>query len=210
MIPNVKQAITTALTATALMGAASAHANFVMNNTGLASPTTTITFSEPPLAQGELVSNQYASSGLTFSGPVQFVPGSISIALSSDRVGSAFFGLPYSVTMSFGAVVSGAAFEFGMPSPYGGAMFALLGGNVVETGFVSGTGQPGSFFGFDNSAFDSIRLDFPGAGVTMEMDNVQIRQMASAVPEPETYALMLAGLGLLGFAARRRKQAQEA
>jgi hypothetical protein len=28
----------------------------------------------------------------------------------------------------------------------------------------------------------------------------------TAVPEPETYAMMLAGLGLLGFAARRRKQ----
>ncbi len=26
------------------------------------------------------------------------------------------------------------------------------------------------------------------------------------VPEPETYAMMLAGLGLLGFTARRRKQ----
>lgn len=30
------------------------------------------------------------------------------------------------------------------------------------------------------------------------------------VPEPETYAMLLAGLGLLGFAARRRKQKQAA
>jgi hypothetical protein len=29
---------------------------------------------------------------------------------------------------------------------------------------------------------------------------------AAPVPEPETYALMLAGLGLLGMAQRRRKQ----
>ena len=30
----------------------------------------------------------------------------------------------------------------------------------------------------------------------------------SPVPEPETYAMMLAGLGMVGFAARRRKQNQ--
>lgn len=33
------------------------------------------------------------------------------------------------------------------------------------------------------------------------LDNVVV----TAVPEPETYAMMLAGLGLLGFAARRKK-----
>jgi hypothetical protein len=31
-------------------------------------------------------------------------------------------------------------------------------------------------------------------------------ESAGAIPEPETYAMLLAGFGLLGFAARRRKQ----
>ncbi|MHA4870603.1 FxDxF family PEP-CTERM protein [Duganella sp. PWIR1] len=35
------------------------------------------------------------------------------------------------------------------------------------------------------------------------VDNLNV----TAVPEPETYAMMLAGLGLVGLAARRRKQA---
>jgi hypothetical protein len=32
-------------------------------------------------------------------------------------------------------------------------------------------------------------------------DNINV----SAVPEPETYAMLAAGLGLLGFMARRKK-----
>ena len=33
-----------------------------------------------------------------------------------------------------------------------------------------------------------------------QFDNINV----AAVPEPESYAMFLAGLGLLGFAARRR------
>jgi hypothetical protein len=36
--------------------------------------------------------------------------------------------------------------------------------------------------------------------------NMQFTGVVGAVPEPETYALTLAGLGLLGFIGRRRKQ----
>jgi len=34
--------------------------------------------------------------------------------------------------------------------------------------------------------------------------------MIAAVPEPEIYAMMLAGLGLMGFVARRRQQGSAA
>jgi hypothetical protein len=34
----------------------------------------------------------------------------------------------------------------------------------------------------------------------------QLIVLAAPVPEPETYAMMLAGMGLLAFAARRRIQ----
>ncbi|MCV2366628.1 PEPxxWA-CTERM sorting domain-containing protein [Roseateles oligotrophus] len=37
------------------------------------------------------------------------------------------------------------------------------------------------------------------------IDDINLSVIAAAVPEPQTYALMLAGLGILGAAARRRR-----
>ena len=45
-----------------------------------------------------------------------------------------------------------------------------------------------------------------GAGTNFAMDNLVINGPMSVAPEPETYAMLLAGLGLVGFMARRRKQ----
>jgi hypothetical protein len=50
--------------------------------------------------------------------------------------------------------------------------------------------------------------NFPGGGGrALTSDNTEFLKisLAQPVPEPETYALMLAGLGLVGFAARHRK-----
>lgn len=52
-------------------------------------------------------------------------------------------------------------------------------------------------------AFDSLGNRIPGG--TMQGTFPITQTITAAVPEPETYALMMAGLGLMGFVARRRK-----
>ena len=46
---------------------------------------------------------------------------------------------------------------------------------------------------------------YDGAGSHFGMDNLTVN--AAPVPEPETWAMLVAGLGLLGLAARRKKAA---
>ena len=64
-----------------------------------------------------------------------------------------------------------------------------------------------------NLSFDSpsLKVQFlTGANATRKTGSLLSETIPAsaipAIPEPETYAMMLAGLGLLGFVARRRRQ----
>ena len=60
---------------------------------------------------------------------------------------------------------------------------------------VQGTGNDTlTFMGMNNSLLLSANM----------LSNVSLTPSVSAVPEPETYAMLLAGLGLMGFMARRK------
>ena len=65
-------------------------------------------------------------------------------------------------------------------------------GNLADAGTANAT--------FMISPFD------PGAGNTMTFTLTQV----PTIPEPETYAMLLAGLGLMGFMAKRRNSNQSA
>ncbi|MEO7337529.1 MAG: PEP-CTERM sorting domain-containing protein [Caldimonas sp.] len=76
-----------------------------------------------------------------------------------------------------------------------GLMFNIGGGRVVNfwsNGDFSGTGAGPFDYGVA-VATPAMALDYVGGVVV-------------AVPEPSTYALMLAGIGMLGWIARRRQQ----
>ncbi len=70
-------------------------------------------------------------------------------------------------------------------------------------------GQYQSFFQADYTGTDTQRYYAYNGSPEGTVGNGALRtefSNVSAVPEPETYAMMIAGLALLGFAARRRKQ----
>lgn len=58
-----------------------------------------------------------------------------------------------------------------------------------------------------NSLTSNFVIDTLGAPVTLNQASISYTLFSpSAVPEPETYAMLLAGLGLVGFAARFKKK----
>jgi len=105
---------------------------------------------------------------------------------------------------AFGGALLVANFGDGTIAAYDVHTGASLGylkdvnGNVISI-----EGIWGLTFGNGWSLGDADSLYFT-AGPDEERDGILGRLTVAAVPEPETYALMLAGLGLVRFASRRR------
>lgn len=77
-----------------------------------------------------------------------------------------------------------------------GGTFALSGNG---SNFFTATGVTGGFLSF--TTFNSQRVE---TDIVDDVKQIRLGSVA-AIPEPETYALMLAGLSALGFVGRRRR-----
>jgi hypothetical protein len=68
--------------------------------------------------------------------------------------------------------------------------------------------QPVGNYGFSDSSINMAFTLGKNGVLTNGESTVLGYELVMGVPEPETYAMFMAGLGLMGFIARRRKSGQ--
>lgn len=164
---------------------------------------------------GAVFNSDSAGAGLTADG-VYLVP-SISAqpkktSVSSDDKWFSVLGYEQEAVFTFAAGTTYVGFLWGSVDEGNRVTFydtnsvaiaSYTGGTQGLANFQvpTGTGLQSEslYFGFSSSSIGSAR--FSSLTNSFEIDNLSA---VAAVPEPETYALMLGGLAAIGFVARRR------
>lgn len=227
---NFKKITTVAVAAIALGVAAQAHAFSVLIQPGQAfsgyAGVSTIDFgaSVPsdagPVVPGGSGVTVYSTAGATFTGGALYNLANSPIdSITARPVGSVsnFWSVGNSPAIQTGpglltltTAVQYIGFLWGSPDNYNTVSFyngdTLLGS---FTGPAPGNGDQSasSYFNAYAGAGEQITsVKFASTLNALETDN--FAYSVTAVPEPESYAMMLAGLGLMGAIARRRSQSK--
>ncbi len=159
-------------------------------------------------------------NGAAFTGTgTKFYEGGLSVGNSPGAArdeGSVNFGSGNLYLGEIGGTQAGTEFDY-----YNVAGNLNFGGTLrlVSYGsFIGQAGQTFDLFDWGTSSGTFANIDISGfnlaAGTWLDTSslyqNGSVTISVTAVPEPETYAMLLAGLGLMGAVVRRRKMGQAA
>jgi len=166
----------------------------------------------PAVADAQVNVSIYQSSGAPALGDHGALVGSFSAA-AVDFGNPGWYWTPLDQTGDFYAVVTGVLnvattgyYNIGLTSD-DGSFLRIDGGDVLNAWYVQGPTLYETGPMLLAAGLHAFQIDYfeccgnPASGLVMDLP----QGITYAVPEPETYAMLLAGLGLLGGAVRRRK-----
>lgn len=160
------------------------------------------------------------AAGYTWSGAINTATGSGSAAAAPANDGTAYGYVSSASSPNWAQLdtpnLKSISFYWGSIDDYnklevlgaGGSVLRTLFGNTPGVGVPPIVGDQGNqannrrIFITAESGEVITGLRFTSTGVAFEFDDIA----TAGVPEPATWAMMLAGFGLVGFAARRRRQ----
>ncbi|WP_448581295.1 Npun_F0296 family exosortase-dependent surface protein [Thermaurantiacus sp.] len=195
----------------ALLLAPAAHAvAFVKAPYGTLAPgeVLVVTF-DAPAAPGFTVSGNagiYSGAGGLIPGIARPLPGNKSLYMSVRRnpLEQAIVDTPLLRSLSFdlGSLDPTNRVQFFGPS---GLVASFTGSQLAAPGIANGSGtdpNANARFLFNFGPTPVNRIVFTSGQNSFEFDNIA----AGVVPEPSTWAMLLAGFGLIGLAMRRRRR----
>lgn len=223
-----KTLISVATAATMALVATSSYADLVLDGpvviggTGHGTVATVLTFASPASSSDEIASVGLAADGTqVITGDAQ--TGGLTQVVSFSALGitdASDLNIIFNALEPSGDSIILNSLVTNVYSTTGALLFTASYTEAPETFLETFTGAGNSGFSFSLDAASTLALqsvlDQPGSGdyllgvsasaglATGGPETIFAVAALSPIPEPESYAMMLAGLGLLGFMARRK------